>query len=169
MTMTTHQCRRVVTGNTADGKSSVLYDSSMSLLEEDSAASRQEDRAGAASRVIWTTQGFPAENNDPSDAAMRKVNTSESDGTVFRVVEYAPGVTPRKHRTNSIDYAVVMSGSIEVALDNETVKLSAGDTLVQRGTIHNWINRGTDPCVIAFVLIGARPATINGAPLPAVG
>jgi hypothetical protein len=49
---------------------------------------------------------------------MRKVNTSESDGTVFRVVEYAPGVPPRKHRTNPIDYAVVMSGSIEVTLDN---------------------------------------------------
>jgi quercetin dioxygenase-like cupin family protein len=167
----TYECRRVVTGNTSEGKSSVLYDSSMPLLEEDSAgpASRQEDRAGAASRVIWTTQGFPADNNDPSDAAMRQVNTSESDGTVFRIVEYAPGVAPRKHRTNSIDYAVVMSGSIEVALDNEIVQLSAGDTMVQRGTIHNWINSGTEPCVIAFVLIGAHPVMINGAPLPAVG
>jgi quercetin dioxygenase-like cupin family protein len=167
----TYECRRVVTGNTPDGKSSVLYDSSMPLLEEDSAgaAPRQEDRAGAASRVIWTTQGFPADNDDSSDAARRLVNTSEGDGTVFRIVAYAPGVAPRKHRTNSIDYAVVMSGSIEVALDNQTVRLSAGDTLVQRGTIHNWINSGTEPCVIAFVLIGAHPATVNGVPLAALG
>jgi hypothetical protein len=35
--------------------------------------------------------------------------------------------------------------------------------------MHNWVNNGTAPCVIAFVLIGARPATVNGAPLPAVG
>ena len=54
-------------------------------------------------------------------------------------------------------------------LDNETVRLNEGDVLVQRGTIHNWVNNGTEPCVIVFVLIGARPATVNGTPLPAVG
>jgi len=164
-----YECRRVVTGHTAEGKSAVLYDSSLPLLEEDSAGARQEDRAGAASRVIWTTQGFPADNDDPSDTALRKVGTSESDGTIFRIVQYAPGVTPRHHRTNSIDYAVVLSGSIEVELDTQTVQLAAGDLLVQRGTIHNWVNSGTEPCVIAFVLIGAHPATVNGVPLPAVG
>lgn len=164
-----YECHRVVTGHTPEGKSAVLYDSSLPLLEEDSAGTRQEDRAGAASRVIWTTQGFPADNDDSSDTALRKVNTSESDGTIFRIVQYAPGVTPRHHRTNSIDYAVVLSGSIEVELDTETVQLAAGDLLVQRGTIHNWVNSGTEPCVIAFVLIGAHPATVNGVPLPAVG
>ena len=124
-----YKCRRVVTGHTPEGKSTVLYDSMMALLEEDSAGAgaRQEDRAGAASRVIWTTQGFPADNDDSSDAALRKVNTSESDGTVFRIVEYAPGVAPRHHRTNSIDYAAVLSGSIEIELDNVTVQLAAGD------------------------------------------
>jgi quercetin dioxygenase-like cupin family protein len=165
-----HECRRVVTGHTPDGKSTVLYDSSMPLLEEDSLAGpRQEDRPGVASHVIWATQGFPADNDDSSDAALRKVNTSESDGTVFRIVQYAPGAAPRHHRTSSIDYAVVLSGSIEMELDSVTVQLAAGDVLVQRGTIHNWINSGTEPCIIAFVLIGAHPATINGAPLPAQG
>jgi quercetin dioxygenase-like cupin family protein len=166
-----YECRRIVTGHTPEGKSTVLYDSMMALLEEDSAGAgaRQEDRAGAASRVIWTTQGFPADNDDSSDAALRKVNTSESDGTVFRIVEYAPGVAPRHHRTNSIDYAAVLSGSIEIELDNVTVQLAAGDLLVQRGTIHNWVNSGTESCVIAFILIGAHPAMINGTPLPAEG
>jgi quercetin dioxygenase-like cupin family protein len=141
----------------------------MPLLEGVSAGGpRQEDRAGAASAVIWTTQG-PVDNDDPSDTALRKVGTAESDGTVFRIVQYAPGVAPRHHRTNSIDYAVVISGSMEMELDNETVRLTEGDVLVQRGTIHNWVNNGTEPCVIAFVLIGARPATVNGTPLPAVG
>jgi len=164
-----YECRRIVTGHTPEGKSTVLYDSSMPLLEADRAAgARQEDRAGAASAVIWTTQG-PVNNDDPSDTALRKVGTAESDGTVFRIVRYAPGVAPRHHRTNSIDYAVVISGSMEMELDNETVRLTEGDVLVQRGTIHNWVNNGTEPCVIGFVLIGARPATVNGTPLPAVG
>jgi len=166
-----HECRRVVTGHTPEGKSAVLYDLSLTLVAQDSAASsaRQEDRAGAASRVMWTTQGFPADNDETSDAGLRQVGTAQSEGTVFRAVEYAPGVTPRQHRTDSIDYAIVMSGSIELALDNDTVRLATGDTLVQRGTIHNWINNGTEPCVIAFILIAANPATANGTPLPAAG
>ncbi len=84
-----------------------------------------------------------------------------SDGTVFRVVEYQPGVAPRNHRTETVDYAVVLSGEIEMDLDGARVQLRQGDALVQRNTIHNWVNRGSRPCVIAFVLVpmkGARSA-----------
>jgi quercetin dioxygenase-like cupin family protein len=166
-----YECRRVVTGHDSEGKSMVVYDSWMPLLKADGvgAGSRQEDRAGEAESVLWATRGFPVDNSDPSDAALRTVHTSESDGTVLRIVQYAPGVTPRRHRTNSIDYGVVMSGSIEMQLDDATVQLAAGDVLIQRGTIHNWINSGTEPCVIAFVLIGADPVTINGTTLAAKG
>ena len=90
-------------------------------------------------------------------------------GTVFRVLELAPGVSPRNHRTDSIDYAVVMAGEVDMELDDATVHLKAGDVLVQRGTIHNWVNRGTEPCVIAFVLIAAKPATVGGKVLVAQG
>ena len=75
------------------------------------------------------------------------------DGAVFRFVEYQPGVAPRNHRTETVDYAVVISGEIEMDLDGTTLHLKQGDTLVQRNTIHNWINRGSKPCVIAFVLV----------------
>jgi mannose-6-phosphate isomerase-like protein (cupin superfamily) len=81
-----------------------------------------------------------------------------SDGTVFRCVEYQPGVAPRNHRTETVDYAIVVSGEIEMDLDGTTVRLRQGDTLVQRNTIHNWINRGQVPCVIAFVLVPAKDA-----------
>jgi oxalate decarboxylase/phosphoglucose isomerase-like protein (cupin superfamily) len=54
-------------------------------------------------------------------------------------------------------------------LDGSVVHLRAGDVLVQRGTIHNWINRGTEPCVIAFVLVAARPVERGGRRLDAVG
>jgi quercetin dioxygenase-like cupin family protein len=65
---------------------------------------------------------------------------------------------------------VVIAGAIEMELDDGVVvKLKAGDVLVQRGTIHNWVNRGTEDCVVAFVLISARPVTAGGVSLEAVG
>ena len=100
---------------------------------------------------------------------MRQVGTTLNNGTVFRVVEFAPGVAPRVHRTDSIDYAVVMSGEIDMEMDESVVHLKAGDVLVQRGTIHNWVNRSSEPCVIAFVLIDAKPVQIGGNVLRAEG
>jgi quercetin dioxygenase-like cupin family protein len=61
---------------------------------------------------------------------------------VFRVVSFGPGVTPRNHRTNSIDYATVISGEIDMELDATSVHLQAGDVLVQRGTIHKLGEQG---------------------------
>jgi quercetin dioxygenase-like cupin family protein len=54
-------------------------------------------------------------------------------------------------------------------LDGTSVHLKAGDVLVQRGTIHNWVNKGSAPCVIAFVLVAAKPVTAGGKVLNAVG
>jgi mannose-6-phosphate isomerase-like protein (cupin superfamily) len=62
-----------------------------------------------------------------------------------------------------------MSGEVDMELDDATVHLEAGDVLVQRGTIHNWVNRGSEPCVIAFVLIAAMPVTVGGKVLRAEG
>jgi len=68
-------------------------------------------------------------------------------------------VAPRVHRTDSIDYAVVISGEIDMELEKGTeVHLKVGDVLVQRGTVHRWINRGKAPCVMAFALIDAKSA-----------
>jgi uncharacterized cupin superfamily protein len=72
-------------------------------------------------------------------------------------IEKIPGA-PRHammHRTRSIDYAVVISGEIDMLLDEGEVHLKAGDAIVQQATNHAWVNRGTEPCRIAFVLIGA--------------
>jgi mannose-6-phosphate isomerase-like protein (cupin superfamily) len=73
------------------------------------------------------------------------------------------------HRTDSIDYGTVLSGEIDMELDGSSVHLKAGDVLVQRGTIHNWVNKGQVPCVIAFVLVAAKPVTAGGKVLNAVG
>jgi quercetin dioxygenase-like cupin family protein len=154
--------RRVVTGHDANGRAIVKIDAPVKNVIS--------GRPGAHSSVIWSTKGFPVDNDDDFDGALRDVHTSESDGTVFRVVHYAPGVTPRNHRTDSIDYATVISGEIDMELDDGVVvHLKAGDVLVQRGTIHNWVNRGNEPCTIAFVLIGAKPVTVGGKTLHALG
>ena len=153
--------RRVVTGHDANGKAVVAIDElSTNVVSM---------RKGATSNNIWSTKGFPVDNATSADGAREITATTREDGTVFRVIEYAPGVTPRNHRTNSVDYAVVLSGEIEMELDDETVHLQAGDVMVQRGTTHNWINRFDKPCVIAFVLIAAQPVATKGGSLDAFG
>lgn len=153
--------RRVVTGHDANGRAVVKIDEvSKNLLS---------GRAGQMACVVWTTESFPVNNTGDIDEGLRQVGTTLKNGTVFRVVEFASGVAPRIHRTDSIDYAIVMSGEIDMELDDTVVHLKAGDVLVQRGTVHNWINRGTAPCVIAFVLIDAKPAEVGGKMLHAEG
>ena len=153
--------RRVVTGHDASGRAVVEID--------EVAKNLVSSRPGATACVVWTTEGFPVDNTGEEDAGLRKTGTTLDNGTVFRILELAPGVSPRNHRTDSIDYAVVMSGEVDMELDDTTVHLKAGDVLVQRGTIHNWVNRGTEPCVIAFVLIAAKPVSVGGKVLHAAG
>jgi mannose-6-phosphate isomerase-like protein (cupin superfamily) len=72
--------------------------------------------------------------------------------------------SPFMHRTRSVDYAIVMSGEIDMLLDQSEVHLKAGDVLVQQGTNHAWENHGTEVCRIAFVLIDAKaPPQWHGA------
>ena len=157
------QIRRVVTGHDASGRAVVKRDETLDLDARNS-------RANVASRVVWTTESFPVDNTGEEDTADRASGLTLANGTVFRIVEFAPGNAPPMHRTDSIDYAVVISGEIDMQLDEgETVHLRAGDVLVQRGTIHNWLNRGSEPCRIAFILIDARPVAVAGTVLHATG
>jgi len=156
------QIRRVVTGHTSDGRAKVEID--------EIASNVISNRPGASSCVVWSTKGFPVDNDGFNDPTKASFKTTVENGTVFRIVRYEPGVTPRNHRTDSIDYAVVIEGSIDMELDDGVVvTLNAGDVLVQRGTIHNWVNRGPGICTIAFVLVSAKPVTANGKPLHAEG
>ncbi len=153
--------RRVVTGHDASGRAVVKID--------EIAKNVSSRRPGASSTVIWSTDTFPVVNDGDDDRSDKVSGTTLENGTVFRVVRYEPGVTPRRHRTDSVDYAVVISGEIDMELDGETVTLKAGDVLVQRGTVHNWVNRGKEVAVVAFVLVAAKPVTVGGKTLAAVG
>jgi quercetin dioxygenase-like cupin family protein len=153
--------RRVITGHDNQGRARVLIDETVRNVTS--------QRPGALYSVIWSSEGFPVNNDGDVDPSGKKIGTTISDGTVFRIVSFGPGVAPRNHRTDSIDYAVVMSGKIDMDLDGTIVHLKAGDVLVQRGTIHNWINTGDEPCVIAFTLVSAKPVTAGGKTLEARG
>jgi quercetin dioxygenase-like cupin family protein len=147
--------RRVVTGHDAHGKAIVRID--------DVGAHVASGRPNMSRQLIWTTDDLPVHfAEDGEDKGAREIGTTIRNGSVFRVIEFEPGVAPRNHRTDSIDYAVVMSGEIDMEMDDSVVHLKAGDVLVQRGTIHNWVNQGTEPCVIAFILISSDGNTALG-------
>ena len=154
--------RRIVTGHDRNGRAIVTID--------ELAKNTVSARPGAEASVVWTTQGFPVSNDGEEDESLRKTGTTLDNGTVFRILRLDPGNSPRMHRTDSIDYAVVIAGEIDMEVDDgKEVHLKAGDVLVQRGTIHNWINRGSAPCIMAFVLIDAKPVTAGGKTLHAEG
>jgi quercetin dioxygenase-like cupin family protein len=155
------QVRRVITGHDTTGRAIVKID--------EVSKHAFTGRLGATGINVWTTEGFPANNDGAEDAGLRKVGTTLPNGTIFRILEFAPGLAPRNHRTDSIDYIIVLSGEIDMELDDSTVHLRAGDVMVQRGTIHNWVNRGTEPCVLAVILIAAKSVEAGGKTLPAVG
>ena len=153
--------RRVVTGHDDQGRAKVLIDEQVTNVTQ--------SRPGANASVIWSSVGFPVDNDGDHDPSHEKIATTLDNGAVFRVVSFGPGVSPRNHRTDSIDFAVVMSGEIDMELDVGSVRLKAGDVLVQRGTIHNWVNKGKEPCVIAFTLVSSKPVAAGGKALPAQG
>jgi mannose-6-phosphate isomerase-like protein (cupin superfamily) len=153
--------RRVVTGHDEQGRAKVIIDEQVKNVFS--------QRPGAHYSVIWSSDELPANNDGNEDPTGKKIGTTIPGGSVFRIVSFGPGVSPRNHRTDSIDYAVIMSGEIDMELDIGTVHLKAGDVLVQRGTIHNWVNKGTEPCIIAFTLVAAKPATAGGKTLAAHG
>ena len=154
--------RRVVTGHDKNGHAIVAID--------ETAKNVTQGRPGAHAAVIWTSEGFPVDNTGTVDEGLRETGTTHENGTVFRILELQPGNTPRIHRTDSLDYAVIMKGEIDMELETgDITHLKAGDVIVQRGTVHNWVNRGPESCVIAFVLIAAKPVEAGGKVLKAFG
>jgi len=168
--------RRVVTGHDAQGRAVVVMDGpAASVLNRPS-------RPGVALTNLWATSDPPAILTDPDPVDRPVVLPPPRGGTVFRIVQFDPEdrqalagadgaaaftdlgaahhavASPRHpymHRTDTVDYAVVLQGSITMLLDDTDVELSAGDVVIQNGTNHAWSNRGQAPCLIAFVLVDA--------------
>ncbi len=138
--------RRVVTATDSDGKSFVKWDSKMQGSTK---------RPGHTSFNMWATNHLPPEITE-EDPTTWEIGTSIGGGSVFRISRYEPGVVARWHQTDSIDYSMVISGEMWMQLDKEEIHLQAGDVVIQRGTKHNWVNRGKEACVMLFVLVGTE-------------
>lgn len=151
--------RRVVTGHTKDGTAIFTSDEAFETVVIPT--------GDAAMSLIWTTATVPADLNDDTDGRYREAGTTLKGGSVIRVVDMLPGASSPFHRSSSIDYGIVISGQIELELDDEVVKtMGAGDIIVQRGTIHLWRNPSPDEiCRIVFILTEAKPFEVNGQPL----
>ena len=154
--------RRIVTGHDAAGRAVVRSDD---LLPVEPIPS-----GDAAFSLVWTTASVPADNNDETDGRLRDAGLTLHQGSVIRIVDMVPGGTSPFHRSSSIDYGIVLSGAVELELDDGAATTAqAGDIIVQRGTIHLWRNpSATETCRIVFVLIEAAPVLVDGVPLPDV-
>lgn len=170
--------RRVLTGHDADGKSTIIADSPAQNVKE------MASMPGLALTDLWETSGAPASNAGGADAALRPVRLEPpKNGTLLRIVEFPPDSAwrsgadgreafksigaghaqdrassdPMMHRTSTVDYIIVLRGEIHAVMESGETLLRAGDILVQRGTNHSWSVRGSEPCIVAAVLVHAKP------------
>ena len=171
--------RRVVTGHGAKGQSVILFDDHAQNV------THIPSWEGLYVTELWVTSEMPIDNNGSADRSLRPMkHDPDPSGTIFRLVEIPPeskttfnakGIFeelgsatkpsakdssrhPTMHKTKSIDYLVVISGEMIMAMEDGETLLTQGDCVVQRGTNHAWINRSTQPCLIAAILIDAQAA-----------
>lgn len=152
--------RRIVTGHDDSGKAVFR---SIDELE-----TRKIPSGDATFATVWSTNEVPVDLNDGTDGGSRNVGLTLNGGSVIRVVDMLPGGESPMHRTNSIDYGIVLSGEVQLELDGGARKTCGpGDIIVQRGTIHLWRNPSeTQSCRIVFVLIESDgPYRHRGKPL----
>ena len=170
------EIRRVVTTLDANNRSTTLIDRVETLTVA---------KSGNAGLLLWTTDSSPPGFSFTADAGQKDLAINPPDnGSAFRVVEFPPldaateaklpknlvmnivgdhaparGVPvshPLMHRTRTVDYAIIMSGEIDLMLDDKTLHLKAGDVVVQQATNHAWINHGNEPCRVMFVLMDSK-------------
>jgi quercetin dioxygenase-like cupin family protein len=125
----------------------VLFDSRIAL---------KQDSPVISSTNFWITDDTPP-SMSKQDTANRPIGVSPpNNGTKFRLVEGIPVKHPMMHRTRTLDYAVILSGEIDMMLDDTSVHLKDGDVIVQQSTNHGWTNHGSRPCRILFVLMDSK-------------
>ena len=170
--------RRVLTGHDKRGRSTFIEDRKAPNVME------MKGMKGLALTDLWETGGPLASNDGNEDSAKRPVRLEPpKGGSILRIVEFPPdsawrGKTdgkesfksigaghakatdssdPMMHTTATVDYIIVLKGEIYAVMENGEKKLKAGDVLVQRGTKHSWSVRTKRPCIIAAVLVSAKP------------
>ena len=117
--------RRVVTGHDAEGKSAIATDECVTGIET----------PGRLAFEVWETQSLDVSGG----------------GTTIRVVEMPAGAHREMHRTDTVDYCLLLEGELFLILETCETRLLPGDIVVQGGTNHAWQNRSTEAARIAFI------------------
>ena len=115
--------------------------------------------------VLWSTSTFPHDiaNDDPREREKEVLSLSLPNGTVLRMVDRAPGTYSAMHRTQSLDYGIMIEGEMEaIMVSGEKVVLKPGDVVVQRQTLHQWHNATDKWNRMVFVLMDALPLEVAG-------
>ena len=167
--------RRIVTGIDATGRS---------VIVSDGPTPAHVDFGSAQLDELWIKDSAPPDPTDPTDPVLTKEIVLEPPpgGSNFRIVTFLPESAsdqpaPREtteaaakfdsegameddahgfHATPTTDYLIILSGEVDLLMDDGAVRLTPGDCVVQRETRHGWRNPGPEPCVMAAVLISSR-------------
>jgi hypothetical protein len=178
--------RRIVTGHDDRGVATIVEDGPAPVVRT------VAERPGYRVTELWATSASPADIDAPDRSALSRGVLPPEGGTVIRIIDFPPEPSdpeqrvrgmratfgtlypdagreggearhPGMHRTDTVDYALVLSGEVTAVLDDTETVMRAGDVLIQRGTNHAWANRSGQSCRIAFVLIdGQRRASGAG-------
>ncbi len=149
--------RRVVTGHDEHLKSHIVSDGPAT-----NSRSRVE---GHCTTLMWATDRSPADITSDEDMGDRQMGTAPPPmGTRFCVHEIGPhsDYQPNFHRTDTIDYVIVVKGRLLMKLDKDETELGPGDVVIMRGTGHSWTNAGDGICIVAFVLIDSEKLDVPG-------
>lgn len=168
--------RRVVTADDVKGRSRIVENAPAAAVRTVSG------RPGYRAVNVWRSEESPVKVNAPDSTANHQGILPPKGGTILRIIDFPPepsdpdalkrmleatfggiykdaahdkrpGVHPGMHRTETLDYAIVLEGEIYAVMDEGEALLRAGDVLIQRGTNHAWANRSSATARIAFVLI----------------
>jgi hypothetical protein len=168
--------RRIVTGDDAKGNSRIVEDAPAGAVRNVPA------RPGYRAVNVWRTERSPAKINAADTVGGHQGILPPRNGTILRIIDFPPepkddaelrrqldstfggiykdaahdrqpGKHPGMHRTETVDYAIVLEGEIWAVMDEGETLMRAGDVLIQRGTNHAWANRSGSTARIAFVLI----------------
>ena len=144
--------RRIVTGHDAAGRSVMTSDRVVA-----STPGRFDERVGRYDP--WWTEAAPPPLNGPDPTLKQGTTVPRANGTIFRILEIPPGNDTAKHKTDTIDYYVILQGELYMTLDIGEVLCREGDVIVQRSTNHGWDNRSGKPAMFAEILINATGKT----------
>ena len=171
--------RRLVTADDAEGLSRIVEDAPAAAIRT------VPERPGYHAVNVWRTEETPVPINAGDSAIHHHGILPPKNGTILRIIDFPPepadaeelkrrlhatfsgmyrdaqhdkgaGKHPGMHRTDTVDYAIVLEGEIWAVMDEGETRMRAGDVLIQRGTNHAWANRSKKTARLAFVLIDGR-------------